>query len=61
MRSMRREGELRREYLLNKAKILQARATKHKARVSEDVSCSFVITGFTARSLIMVVGYFGKH
>ena len=31
---MRREGELRREYLLNKAKILQTRATKHKARVS---------------------------
>ncbi len=40
-RSMRREGELRREYLLNKAKILQARATKHKARVSY---YSYIIT-----------------
>ncbi len=33
MRSLRREAELRRDFLLNKAKILQARANKHKAKV----------------------------
>jgi hypothetical protein len=35
LRSMRREGETRREHLLNSAKLLQARANTHKAKVSK--------------------------
>ena len=35
LRAMRKEGEMRREHLLNKAKMLQARATKHKEKVRE--------------------------
>ena len=35
---MRKEGEQRREHLLDKAKQLQERANKHKAKVSQAVS-----------------------
>jgi len=52
MRAMRREAEMRREYLLNKAKVLQARATKHKSKVSRkaDQSIVFFCTSCTKRS-----------
>jgi len=36
-RAMRREGEMRREYLLNKAKVLQGRAARHKTKVKNIV------------------------
>ena len=38
LRAMRKEGEQRREHLLDKAKQLQERANKHKAKVSQAVS-----------------------
>ena len=34
MRSHRKDGEARKEHLLNRAKILQARATSHKQKVN---------------------------
>ena len=33
MRSVRKESQMRREYLLSQAKVLQARATKYKEKV----------------------------
>ena len=35
LRSQRREAEVKRDHLVNKAKVLQARATRHKAKVGE--------------------------
>ena len=48
---MRKEGEQRREHMLDKAKQLQERANQHKAKVSESpVSSATVHCGASPQS-----------